>query len=106
MARYLAVVPILTEGQHVAVARGGADAADRPSIPPGKRLVAVVNNGQWQLAIDVTFGSAYENLCGRCRAGVWKEMRLYIIGEERAHALEDARRVLMNGEPVPEPNRH
>lgn len=104
MARYLAVVPIQTEGTRVPFDTGGAT-GDRPSVPPGTRLVAVVNNGEWQSALDVTFPSAYETLRQRCRVGVWKEMQLYLISEERSYEIEDARRVLMNGQPVPEPSR-
>jgi hypothetical protein len=105
MARYLAVVPLQTEGKPVSLDASVTGSDDQPSVPPGMRLAAVVNNGEWQSALDVTFPSVYQNLRDRCRAGIWKEMQLYLIGEERSYEIEDARRVLMNGQPVKEPRR-
>lgn len=108
MARYLAVVPVQAEGRPVLPAPGEASASlgswtHLPAVPAGDRLVAVVNNGEWQAALDVTHPDAFARLSRRCRDGIWREMRLYLLGEERAVQLEDGRRVLMNGEPVKDP---
>lgn len=110
MARYLAVVPVQTEGRRVPLAAGTVPPSEEsddfpPEIPPGTRLVAVVNNGEWQTAMDVTHRDAFERLLRRCRNGVWREMQLYLLDEERAAQIEDGRRVLMNGEPVKDPGR-
>lgn len=106
MARHLHVVTVQSEGQKLA----SWTAADRataplalPDIPTGSCLIAVVNNGQWQAAIDVTHPSFFERLRDRYRDGVWREMALYLIDEKRAAQIEDGRRILMNGMPVRDP---
>ncbi len=108
MARYLAVVAVQTEGQRIA-RFGAGDAPDsateRPPVAAGKRLIAVVNNGTWQSAIDVTFPASYDRILCRYREGTWKAVDLYCLDEERASELEDGRRVLMNGQPVQDPGR-
>jgi hypothetical protein len=102
MARYLAVGAVRREGQRLApLAPGDAP----PPVAPGLCLVAIVNNGEWQSAIDVTFPAFYERVLRRFREGVWKAMELYALDAERAAALEDGRRVLMNGQPVLDPGR-
>jgi|SRR6185312_5370832 hypothetical protein len=107
MARYLAVVAVQTEGRKVlGVNRPGDDVpAQAPRIPDGDRLVAVVNNGTWQSALDVTYPSTYERVYRRYRDGTWKAMELFFVPEQRAAQIEDGRRVLMNGQPVKDPAR-
>lgn len=108
MPRYLAVTAVQKEGERVA-RYGPGDAATIAAEPPpvaaGKRLVAVVNNGAWQSAIDVTFPAFYERILRRYREGTWQAMELYCLDEERADEIEDGRRVLMNGQPVQDPGR-
>jgi len=101
MARYLAVTAVQREGQLLAELAGDAP----PPVAPGSCLVAIVNNGEWQAAIDVSFPAFYERVLRRYRDGVWKAMALYALDAERAAALEDGRRVLMNGQPVLDPGR-
>lgn len=106
MARHLNVVSVQSEGRKLAcwtAADGASGPADRPDIPDGCRLVAVVNNGEWQSAIDVTHASFFERIRRRCIERVWTEMALYVIDEDRAVQIEDGRRILMNGLPVREP---
>lgn len=103
MARYLAVMAVRAEGRRLAAA--SPLAAEPPAVAPGERLVAVVNNGEWQSAIDVTFPAFYARVHRRYCEGVWKAMDLYRIDEKRAAELEDGRRILMNGQPVPDPGR-
>jgi hypothetical protein len=109
MARYLAVLAVQAEGQRISLpAIDGANddpLPDLPKIPEGRRLVAVVNNGDWQSALDVTFPTVYQRLHRRYRDGTWKAMDLYLIDEHRAAQIEDGRRVLMNGQPVQDPGR-
>jgi hypothetical protein len=69
------------------------------------RLVAVVNNGEWQSAMDVTHQEFYARLRRRCDEGVWHAMSLYLLDEERAAQIEDGRRVLMDGTPIRDPHR-
>lgn len=108
MARYLAVAAVQRDGRKIA-GHGASDVppigAEQPTIARGERLVAVVNNGQWQSAIDVTFPDFYDRVYRRYREGIWKGMDLYCLDEERAAQIEDGRRVLMNGQPVPDPGR-
>jgi hypothetical protein len=109
MARQFAVLAVQTEGQklqHPAAARADGDGlADPPKIPAGSRLVAVVNNGEWQSALDVTYPSVYQKVCRRYREGIWQAMDIYLIDERRANEIEDGRRVMMNGQPVQDPGR-
>lgn len=101
MARYLAVGTVQTEGR--SIPRPAPDLP--PPIPDGSRLVAVVNNGEWQSALDVTFPAVYEKVHRRHQEGIWTAMDLYLIDARRADEIEDGRRVLMNGQPVKDPGR-
>ena len=109
MARYFAVVAVQTEGRriaHAAVDEANQDLfLDPPQIPEGSRLVAVVNNGEWQSALDVSFPTVYQRVRRRYQEGTWKAMDLFLIDEQRATEIEDGRRVLMNGQPVQGPRR-
>jgi hypothetical protein len=103
MARHLHVVSVQNEGRRLSrwSAGDGASApADPPEIPEGFRLIAVVNNGDWQSAIDVTHPSYFARIRRRCAERVWTEMALYLVDEERAGQIEDGRRIQMNGMPV------
>jgi hypothetical protein len=102
MPRYLAVAPVRAEGVPVKL---GAGTAHLLAAPPGKRLIAVVNNGSWQAALDVTFAESLERIMRRCSDGVWRDLALYLLPEERAAELGDGRRATMTGEPVQEPVR-
>lgn len=105
MARHLHVVAVQKDGQMLAAwsaaDRGAAIAA--PDVPAGSCLVAVVNNGEWQSAIDVTHPSFFDRVRSRYESGVWHEMALYLVDEQKAARIEDGRRILMNGLPVRDP---
>lgn len=109
MARHFAVCAVQTEGQMLSHAV--IDKADRthlrapPHIPEGSRLVAIVNNGEWQSAVDVTYPAVYQKVGRRFQDGTWKVMDLYLIDEHRAAEIEDGRRVTMNGQPVKDSGR-
>jgi len=107
MPRHLAVSAVQREGTAVGdwAATRGSLPPDRPQVPNGACLVAVVNNGEWQSAVDVTYPGYYERLVRRCAEGVWRAMSLYLVDGERAVALEDGRRVLMDGTPIRDPGR-
>lgn len=109
MARYLAVTAVQQQGRKIPHPDPGGSDDDRsnpPAVPDGSCLVAVVNNGEWQAALDVTFPTFYERVHRRFREGVWKQLDLYLIDAERAAEIEDGRRVLMNGQPVQDPGRN
>lgn len=106
MARHFSVPAVQAEGQKILT--GGMDGTHlpaQPSVPEGSRLVAVVNNGEWQSAVDVTYPDIYRKVGRRYQDGTWKAMDLYLIDERRAVQIEDARRVTMNGQPVKDPGR-
>ncbi|HTF61737.1 MAG TPA: hypothetical protein VK638_03395 [Edaphobacter sp.] len=107
MARQFAVLAVQAEGQKLShPAIDGADGLpDPPKIPAGSRLVAVVNNGEWQSALDVTYPSVYQKVYRRYQEGTWNTMDIYLIDERRANQIEDGRRVMMNGQPVQDPGR-
>lgn len=109
MPRYLAVTTVQQEGRSIDAGNdsSGRNAAplDQPALPPGMRLVAVVNNGKWQSAMDVTHPDFYARLRRRYDDGVWQAMSLYLLDDERAAQIEDGRRVLMDGTPVRDPGR-
>jgi hypothetical protein len=108
MPRYLAVAAVRREGAPVgawSASAGGAAPPDHPAVPSGSCLVAVVDNGSWQSALDVTYPDYYARLRRRCEEGLWRAMSLFLIDEERAAHLEDGRRALMDGTPVRDPGR-
>lgn len=109
MARHFAVLAVQTEGQklsHSVIDKAdGTHLPAPPQIPDGIRLVAVVNNGEWQAAVDVTYPDVYQRIGRRYQQGIWKAMDLYLIDESRAIQIEDGRRVTMDGRPVRDPGR-
>jgi hypothetical protein len=105
MPRYLAVAPVRAEGTPVTLGAGDSETALSLGVPCGQRLIAVVNNGSWQTALDVTFPQNLERIMRRCRDGVWRELVLYLLPEERAAEIADGRRATMAGEPVHKPVR-
>jgi hypothetical protein len=107
MARQFAVLAVQAEGQKLShpAKSDGDGIPDQPQIPPGSRLVAVVNNGEWQSALDVTYPSVYQKVYRRYQEGIWNALDIYLIDEVRADQIEDGRRVMMNGQPVQDPGR-
>jgi hypothetical protein len=105
MPRYLAVAPARAEGIPVMLGADEAATAQPFHVPSGQRLVAVVNNGSWQVALDVTFPENLERIMRRRSDGVWQELELYLLPEERVAEISDGRRSTMAGEPVQEPVR-
>jgi hypothetical protein len=101
MPLYLAVGAVLAEGEPVPVP---TDVSKLP-MSPGRRLVAVVHNGEWQSALDVSHPASYDKLRQRIAEGVWHGLRLYSVAAERVLELADGRRVTMEGLPVPDPGR-
>jgi hypothetical protein len=101
MPLYLSVPGVQAEGTPMPVPPDTID----PSVPPGQRMIAVVNNGEWQSALDVSHPDTYHRLRKRVAEGVWSDLRLYSLDEQRALALADGRRTTMQGQPVPDPGR-
>jgi hypothetical protein len=81
MARQFSVLAVQAEGQKLsppAIDRSdGNGLPDPPNIPEGSRLVAVVNNGEWQSALDVTYPSVYQKVYRRHQEGIWNTWRCF-----------------------------
>jgi hypothetical protein len=101
MPLYLSVAGVQAEAIPLPVPPDTVDLA----VPPGHRIIAVVNNGEWQSALDVSHPDTYQRLRRRVAEGVWQELHLYSLDEQRALALADGRRTTMQGQPVPDPGR-
>src|SRR6202022_5105427 len=104
MARPFAVLAVQAEGQklsHPAIDRADGDGLPDPTkIPAGSRLVAVVNNGEWQSALDVTYPSVYQKVYRRYQEGTWNTMDIYFIDDRRAIQIEEGRGWLIKGKQV------
>jgi hypothetical protein len=105
MPRYLTAAPVQAEGIPVALGADEVATAQPVHVPPGQRLVAVVNNGSWQVALDVTFPENLKRIMRSRNDGVWQELALYLLPEERTEEISDGRRSTLAGEPVQEPVR-
>jgi hypothetical protein len=101
MPFYLSVAGVQAEATPMPVPPDSVDFA----VPPGQRIIAVVNNGEWQSALDVSHPDTYHRLRRRVAEGVWRELHLYSLDEQRALALADGGRTTMQGQPVPDPGR-
>jgi hypothetical protein len=101
MPLYLSVAAVQAEATPIPIPPG----PNNPTVPTGQRVVAVVNNGKWQSALDASYPDTYRRLGRRLAEGVWRELQLYTIDEQRAIALADGRRATMQGQPVPDPTR-
>jgi hypothetical protein len=106
VSRHFSVLAVQAEGQKILLDEAdGTQVPAPPRVPEGSRLVAVVNNGEWQSAVDVTYPDVYQKVSRRYLEGIWKAMELYLIDDLRAVQIEDARRVTMSGQPVKDPGR-
>jgi hypothetical protein len=108
MPRYLAVAAVQQHGAQVGAWSAqpeGASPPEAPEVPTGSCLIAIVNNGEWQSAVDVTHPEFYARLRRRCEQGVWRGLSLFLVDQERSVAMEDGRRALMNGTPIRDPGR-
>jgi hypothetical protein len=99
MALYLSVAPVQAEGETMDLPPDNVD----PVLPAGRRMIAVVSNGEWQAALDVSHPDTYQRLRRRVADGTWQALQLYSLDEDRALALADGRRATMQGRPVPDP---
>lgn len=101
MPLYLSVPGVQAEGTRMPV----PPEVIGPVVPPGQRVIAVVNNGAWQSALDVSHPDMYRRVWRQMEEGLWRELQLYSLDEQRALALADGRRVTMAGQPIPDPGR-
>ena len=65
----------------------------QPEVPKGRFLVAVVCNGVWSIAPEVTDEIEYNELYNSYCAGNWLSFKLYAIKEEDRDKCPDEGRV-------------
>ncbi len=66
---------------------------NQPLIPSGKRLIAVMNNGLYKIAPDVTRPSEYKEFYDCYAKGIWIAMHLYLLEENEVTKCPDEGRV-------------
>ncbi len=67
--------------------------SSRPEIPSGQRLIAVMDNGLYKIAPDVTRPSEYKEFYDCYAQGQWIEMHLYLLEEDKVAQCPDEGRV-------------
>lgn len=81
MSEYFGVSKVQEIGQRVDLPDGKRQR--QPLIPVGKSLIAVVGNGLWKIAPDVTDLMAYEYFRESHEIGVWATLELYLLTHEQ-----------------------
>ena len=66
---------------------------EQPPIPTGNILVAVMCNGIWSIAPDVTDKKEYEAFVKDYNQGNWLKMRSYLVPDEQIKNCPDEGRV-------------
>lgn len=88
MGTYLGVNAVKNHGVYMGYAQ-----EQKPITPPNNRLVAVLNNGVWQVAPDVTRDSEYKHFFDSYAQGNWLAMQLYRLEESKVALCPDEGRV-------------
>ena len=65
----------------------------QPPVWPGHRLVMVLDNGLWKIAVDVTDRREYDDFYASYSKGNWLQIRLYDIIKEQVKECPDEGRV-------------
>lgn len=81
---YLGVNAVKKKGESQGLAFG-----TQPFVPMGKRLVAIVNNGVYQVAPDVTESREYDHFYESYAQGHWLRMDLYLLPEDLVKECPD-----------------
>jgi len=88
MGSYLGVKAVEAKGK-IVYAMNGA----QPNIPNGNRLIAVLSNGLWKIAPDVTDPSEFKSFYGYYSQGYYLSMELYLLPESQVAECPDEGRV-------------
>lgn len=84
MGTYLGVNAVKNHGVYM-----GHASSNKPSIPFGERLIAVLSNGVWQTAPDVTRDFEYKHFYDSYAQGYWLAMHLYRLEESKVALCPD-----------------
>ena len=91
MGTYLGVNAVKEHGEQI-------NADDKqPRIPPGKFLVAIICNGIWSIAPEVTPESEYDEFHRDYCAGHWLSFKVYAVNESDRDNCPDEGRVPCGG---------
>ena len=85
MGTYLGVTAVQRNGQPVQLYTGST----QPTVPQGKRLIAIMDNGVWKIAPDVTRPSEYAEFHRNYSQGNWLAMKLYLLDESKVAECPD-----------------
>lgn len=85
---YLGVNAVIKCGKRIGQAQ-----ETQPSTPAGNRLIAIINNGLWQLAPDVSSPGDYNELYRAYSAGAYLDMILYLLPESEVEQCPNEGRV-------------
>lgn len=88
MGQYLGVTAVEEKGEHIGTMR-----KDQPQIPQDQRLIAIVSNGLWKVAPDVTSSSEYDHFFQSYRKGSWVKIDLFLLHENEIENCPDEGRV-------------
>ncbi len=88
MGTYLGVDAVKNHGVYMGNAQ-----KSKPLTPSNSRLVAILNNGVWQTAPDVTRDSEYKYFYDSYAQGNWLAMQLYRLEESKVALCPDEGRV-------------
>lgn len=92
MAKYLGVRAVEAKGQKIQ----GHLSEKQPIVPNGKRLIAILQNGVWKIAPDVTHPAEYAELYKSYSQGNFLGGELYLLDENLLAQCPDEGRVNLN----------
>lgn len=67
--------------------------AKQPNVPVDKRLIAVIGNGLFKIAPDVTSPSEYDEFYHQYSSGYWLTFATYLLTEDQLKDCPDEGRV-------------
>ena len=87
MGTYYGVKAVMEKGEHVTIYN------DRPQKPNDTFLVAIVCNGIWSIAPEVTDKREYDEFYNSYCAGNWLSFKVYAVKESDRNTCPDEGRV-------------
>jgi len=91
MGTYLGVNAVIKHGEQIHTYD------KQPQIPSGKFLVAIICNGIWSIAPEVTHESEYDEFHRAYCAGLWLSFKVYAVNESDRDICPDEGRVPCGG---------
>ena len=87
MGTYLGVNTVMENGELVTIYN------DQPQVTSGKFLVAIVCNGLWSIASEVTDKREYDEFYNSYCQGNWLSFKVYAVNESDRDKCPDEGRV-------------